>query len=1671
MIRNPRIVRGIAVYLLFQFASSIVVPSASYALTSGPSQPEFSSFEPVATTNMVDEFSGDFTYNLPLLEVPGPNGSGYPVSLSYHSGASPEEEASWVGYGWTLNAGAINRSLRGLPDDYNGQNITFHNKMPKNWTGTVGLGVAFEVFGKDLGLADLSLNVALRYNNYRGFGYNTGVGLSLGKGVVSLGYGESDGEKRVSASVNPYAALNWVHGAGATAVNGDRMVRILKKGGHQRKNNHAYSPGVGMFGSTYGMFSYTESTLPNVVGKYNGKSYNVTIGIEGNPIPLPVGGTTNITGSYAYQQNVPMQDVPAYGFMYSAEGAGNTAALMDYHVEQESDFNKREVFLGVPFNDADNFIVTGEGIGGGFRLHNKTAGHFGPRHVESQTELYNVGGEIGAGWTFGPGADVGKGKHTLTARDWTPDRDLSVFQSASNKQVDEPVFFRFSSDLAGEWGTNHTDKPIRVKLDDHDISLDPNYARYNQSDERVGRSSYIGYHLNGEMQYADGRPKREAYCRDNRVNAILQRNAEEYRGLVGEMSVTNTAGNRYVYGLPVYAKGERKLSYSAASGVGHIEADYLADVSSRPNDDIKVGEEKLSPYATTYLLTEITTPDYVDRGTADNGYWGSSPDDLGGYTYFSYLKSGSEWYTWRAPYAGMLYQKNSHSDPLDDMVSYAEGQKELYYLKYIETKTHVAIFETSERKDGYGASANAFSTNRNPGPGRTEKLDRIDLYLLADCKRNVADGKITGPKSGRKPIKSVLFDYTNDLATGIPNGLTETTGKLTLTHVHFEYNGTNPTKISPYEFEYAYPKDNTYGLYPDHYKNGADNVVSFYANMKGSENPVYDPLMTDAWGNYQFNGRERFANDRPWLNQKAVDTFDPAAWQLKVIRLPSGGEIHVQYEQDDYSYVQNQEAHVMVALKYDPNEQNSPTSQLFHRYYIDPKSIGIDDSDAMALKNMRDMIGKRYVEGKKKIYFRFLYSLIGNDVPNMTTCNAEKVSGYASVVSCGANEIGTYIELLKEDNNRLPREACIDFVKSQRLGKVVPSNDCSPSGMDDPSDPGDLVNQLSNMVLSLALPGDDNLCVHLNEQYSYFRIPTPLAKKGGGVRVKRLLMFDKGLENDAVLYGNEYIYQMKGEAGMISSGVATNEPLSMREENILVDFVARKVQKFGSKLVAGEDKEQSEGPIGETILPAPSVGYARVVVKNIYSGNTAPGYSISQFNTAREYPIRQANPDDGETMTPIAASVDNPKPQAFPFYTKIRTKTSAVQGFSFVVNSMHGQPQSVLNYQGTYSPSQDLSGITPVSGFVNTYFSPGANIPVMSSRYSGITGKKLGREVDLTFAQRQVVEDSDDVNAEVDLQITIIPLAFIVLVIPYPTAIPTFSDIRGELNTHATTKVVHYPAILKKRTLFQNGIKHTEENLAFDEHTGQAVAVRASDEFQGAYLTQTIPASWEYSAMAGKWKTEGKRVTGTFLFTDDYLTLGDDPCNLAFFTDGDQVRLGDASSESYYYVTGKDYLGNRLQLALAQGATAATASVSEIEIIRAGRTNQLTAQAGTIQSHYERAENAALNPVDQANRYSDESDKILAGAQSFAQDLRDAAKVLSGKGDFTLPGPYTEMDMSAFAAQAGTCSKDLSNITIREVTFRYEVGDDSQAKIELMEFWMDCSGIRDGHVKAEGWKE
>jgi len=65
-----------------------------------------------------DLYTGDMSYSIPVMTVPGRGGLDFPISLNYKAGVTVKQDASWIGLGWSFNPGAIVRSVVGAPDDY-----------------------------------------------------------------------------------------------------------------------------------------------------------------------------------------------------------------------------------------------------------------------------------------------------------------------------------------------------------------------------------------------------------------------------------------------------------------------------------------------------------------------------------------------------------------------------------------------------------------------------------------------------------------------------------------------------------------------------------------------------------------------------------------------------------------------------------------------------------------------------------------------------------------------------------------------------------------------------------------------------------------------------------------------------------------------------------------------------------------------------------------------------------------------------------------------------------------------------------------------------------------------------------------------------------------------------------------------------------------------------------------------------------------------------------------------------------------------------------------------------------------------------------------------------------------------------------------------------------------
>lgn len=270
--------RRLALILVVALLNQLFAPTLALALTSGPTQPEVSSFTPASTSDMVDLFTGDFQYNIPLMDV-----GGYPINISYSAGPGMDEEASWVGLGWNLNPGVLNRQMRGLPDDFNGDTISKSFKIKPDVTTGITLGAGIEIKGLpvDKSGVGIGLNVStgIYYNTYRGYGVVAGVTptISIGdanKGSLTSGLGLSY-DSQNGLNLSPSIGLSLTTGkisnslGASIGINSRRGLRDLSISYNVSKAHKASSSDDGKV-----RFGLIASTSTNI--SFSGSSYTPT---------------------------------------------------------------------------------------------------------------------------------------------------------------------------------------------------------------------------------------------------------------------------------------------------------------------------------------------------------------------------------------------------------------------------------------------------------------------------------------------------------------------------------------------------------------------------------------------------------------------------------------------------------------------------------------------------------------------------------------------------------------------------------------------------------------------------------------------------------------------------------------------------------------------------------------------------------------------------------------------------------------------------------------------------------------------------------------------------------------------------------------------------------------------------------------------------------------------------------------------------------------------------------------------------------------------------------------------------------------------------------------------------------------------------------------------------
>lgn len=1474
-----------------------------YSQVIGPTQPEYNSIKPIDTKNLVSEFTGTFNYSIPVVTVPGPNGLSYPMTLVYTSGKSPNEAASWVGFGWDLNPGAIVRGKRGFPDDFKNQKILKWNRNLPDITINIARNVSGEVYSNN----GIGMNIGFEKNNRRGVTSTYGLmtqlqqygnyGLSWdSKGNIFASYQNS-----LLDQIQSYLDLSKL-----TTLTIPIGEQLFKTSVNSIVQNAAKSMGNSFLGIQ------SSIPLPQAPISYDGwiLNYKPTLNLSGTEVAS--------CGDNILCKTITMKDKlenRAYGYMYENLAKSDKYALIDYYKDNESGVTNRDKYLSIPFSSQDNFIVSGQGLQGAFQARKRTISHLRPGYVESTTMNYEAGVTQGiAPDKTSLGLDAKIGWDKLRIDGW-----LAGYKSLEPDAANEEFIFKFNNELTSSYLYNQTYAKSEELERPWDISSIGNPVGYSSDFQK--RATIIEYYTLRRLKSintTDGNP----------LLMRKQFNVEAAdEDLIGAFSIVNTDGMRYNYGLPVFNRNERNLSYGINKANGNISFSpngnlvYMS-VTPESNNGIEPkvvrGEENNAAYAGSFLITEIYTPDYADV-TGD----GPTPDDLGGYVLFNYKRAAGDslknesmvekwrqkgytpsgpnlWYKWRYPYNGLNYEPGSLSDYQDDMGSVSMGETELYYLESIETKTHIAYFVTNTsnivagkdlndkdisllgsnvvRKDAFGAIADEYlasgTDNLTPPDGKLNQVQYLEKICLYAKRPSITPG--VGNKYLAELLQTTFFQYDYSCWPTQPNSINNQ-GKLSLSRVWMEYQGVKNYGVSPYEFSYLY-NTNIYDNLDPSYSAVATKIKNEISSL--AQNPSYNPLNVDRWGYYCEDGVNRYNAMNPWVNQNptASPTFDPAAWNLKSITLPTMGQIHVQYEQNEYCYVQDKRAMIMAKVSAMHSVDGMMTINLTDIFGYSPS---VDEKNSYkllceALTNKPpSSSGFNGIISGDKAYFKALFSLEDNS-PGLN-CQSEFISGYANLSRCDI--VDNNLEIVFSNSYSItdlnfPKYLCKDFYNNHRSGLIQPKK-----LVRDACRTYSYLGYLGVLGLPESFPlascpaGEK---VSLN--HSYVRLPLPIgvAKKGGGIRVKRVLTydsFDKRVESTADkrsrLNGVEYLYRTKDNN--LPSGVATNEPGLGGEENVLASYIEKSLPSdnnwdisWSQAFIGPKQYEEFIGPLGRTLLPGASIGYSSVIKKSIFDGVNNGGVSIKTYYTCKDYPLKSVcSPITTQLDYPITIPFDMssyPVPDILvPEDVLGYIKGSCVykvsnnfmgQSYSFVKNGMHGAIRKEELYTGVVKETVDKEKSDKFddlkrNGYTEyVYAAPGekVNLFKFDADFSNTYNNQrfIGIDQDAVVETRLVEQTTKIPKMDLDLVNDLKNLA-----IPfYFTFKAGYDYIRNTLKTFVVSNVITYPTIVKSVITEVDGIKSVQDYIAYDYYTGAPCVTRSYDGYNGLNLKDAAKNSY-----------------------------------------------------------------------------------------------------------------------------------------------------------------------------------------------------------------------------------
>jgi hypothetical protein len=1628
----------------------------------GPGQPEMGAFKPVGADNMVDLFSGDMSYNIPLLDV-----GGYPVNIFYNSGITMDQEASWAGLGWNINPGTIMRNMRGIPDDFNGTDLitkTLSMRPDKTWG--VGVGGGIEITGLPLGL---SSNMGASFNNQRGmgmdFGINASVSLSksgsdekttaltLGVGLnlnsqsgatvtPSIGVSTQDKASKVGTTTNGSlsASIGYNSRVGLQSLHLDAEVSKTEtldnkvkdySSGSMKMVNETHNASASVMSSNIS-FAYP-SVTPTIRARLSRLSISGSLKVGFSSFFLHPNGTLN---GYYNQSRIANEDKitshPAYGVMFYQKGNEDVNALLDFNRLQDGVFTKKNPTIAIPTYNYDVFSISGEGVGGSFRAYRGDLGYVHDATVTTRDDAGKVGVDAGVGTlAVHIGGNLEYAYSPTRAGSWDVNnfaKDLLKFRES--KAAYQAVYFKnpgektipdinFQNAIGGEdlvrlkMANYKTGSPALMpilekfnssKIFTGNLSLASSDVIKNRRDKRTQIITCLNAEEAGRVGFDTTINSYDATlpkvifgnCNGNGITKI-KRNTQvlsytgddKYRKAhhISEIDVLGGDGRKYVYGIPVYNTKQIDATFNINNGsTTDMKSNYVSGLDDTKdntiNTDWYIEKEEIPAYTHSFLLTELVSPNYVDlKGD------GITEDDMGDAVKFNYSKFASV--KWRNPISPAGTTKATYSEGLktndkDDKAHYTYGEREQWYMYSVESKNMVAKFYVDkERRDGRQVQ----NVGGALDPGYTagaQLLKKISLFSKGDL---VKLGDLA------KPIKTVYFEYDYSLCPNTPtnNGdpltvmvgtqqknLNEKKGKLTLRSIYFTYNGNERAKKNKYTFHYPTDKNPEY---------------SYTANDRWGN---YKPAVADAIDGGLANNIGGLSNaDYPYSvqNKTKADKY-AGAWVMDSIGLPSGGKIKVDYEVDDYAYVQDRKAANMYQIAGFGNTPSPSAGQFINPTIYDktfvpgfgildveyeyvyakiPVAISTSLSAAAQLQELRS----KYFHSNSYLLPQLLVKLSTKVELNAGT---EIIPFYADIESLGVIPIAgqttsdkIYIKVKRLEKHTPMVQYTLQFLKNNLPGTAFPGYNNTEGGVKA------VVKAIAGMFNSLKelFAGVDNnlknqgKCKIIETDKSFVRLTNPYATKyGGGLRVKKVTIsdnWDKMTGQPKSTYGQEYKYTKKetinGKVETISSGVASWEPSIGGEENPHREMMTY----FNHNKLGPFEYNSVEFPLAEMFFPSASVGYSHVEVLPIHRDTVknAVGKSTSDFFTTREFPTKSDYTFLEDRDGGGASFHEDPKILAI---LRIRAAKhfALSQGFKVDLNDMNGK----MKMQESFGANNQL--ISHTENFYNTVkatdetFKFNHIFKTLNSPTGTISQSLIGRDIEMMtdFRNHNSKTISTNININMDMQtIGIFPI-----IIP-PMLNPAFKE-ENDYKSASVLKIINHFGMLDSTVVIDKGSQVNTKNLLYDAETGNVLLTRTNNEYDKPIYNFTYPAHWAYSGMGPAYKNIDVAYNNLIFRNGILENAVEQGVDFKHFESGDELyvysplkygptltscdegvcpKLKNPANRIWAINTNKTGGPNRVTFMDAQGNPYNATQVT-MRIIRSGRRNMLEQMVGGITS-------------------------------------------------------------------------------------------------------------------------